>query len=133
MTQRHLLRMRVAWQTDRLAACDRFYAEALGLPVLARFDEHAGYDGLVLGLPGSEAQLELTAHRDGSPASPSAPDDLLVLYLVDRAVALAARDRCLAAGGVAVEPDNPYWDGRAVLVCDPDGRRVVLDWGLAED
>jgi catechol 2,3-dioxygenase-like lactoylglutathione lyase family enzyme len=128
-----LLRVRVAWQTDRLQECARFYGEALGLVELVRFDGHAGYDGVVFGLPGSAAQLELTMHRDGSPAAASSPDDLLVLYLDSRAAADAALARCLAAGVERVEPENPYWDGRAVVVLDPDGRRVVLDWGLAED
>ena len=27
----------------------------------------------------------------------------------------------------------PYWDGRSITIPDPDGWRVVLDWGLAED
>lgn len=128
-----LLRMRVAWQTERLEECARFYGEALGLTRLARFDDHAGYDGVIFGVPGSEAQLELTAHRSGSPASPSAADDLLVLYLGSRTAAAEALARCLAAGAAQEEPENPYWDGRAVVVRDPDGRRVVLDWGLAED
>ena len=128
-----LLRVRLAWQTDRLEECARFYGETLGLVELARFEGHAGYDGVVFGLPGSQAQLELTTHRLGSPASPSADDDLLVLYLADREAATEALARCLAAGAEQVEPDNPWWDGRAVVVRDPDGRCVVLDWGLAED
>ncbi len=133
MSSLPLLRMRIAWQTDRLEECASFYGEALGLVQLARFHDHAGYDGVVFGVPGSEAQLELTAHRSGSAASPSASDDLLVLYLGGRAAAEAALVRCLAAGAAQEEPENPYWDGRAVVVRDPDGRRVVLDWGLAED
>ena len=31
-----------------------------------------------------------------------------------------------------VEPENPYWDGRSITLADPDGWRVVLDWGFAE-
>ncbi len=122
---------RTAWQTDRLEACVRFYHELVGLPVLGRFDDHAGYDGVILGLPDSRAQLELTTHRLGSPASPSAPDDLLVLYLDDRAVVQEIARRYVEAGGDVVDPENPYWDGRALVLADPDGRRLVLDWGLA--
>lgn len=128
-----ILRVRVAFQTDRLDACAAFYRDLLGLPVLGRFDDHAGYDGLIFGLPGGEAQLELTAHRSGSPASKPAPDDLLVLYLAARAAVEAIVGRCLAAGVESVSPDNPYWDGRALVVPDPDGRLVVLDWGLEDD
>ena len=38
-----------------------------------------------------------------------------------------------ALGYPSVEPENPYWDGRSITIADPDGWRVVLDWGLAED
>jgi catechol 2,3-dioxygenase-like lactoylglutathione lyase family enzyme len=128
-----IVRSRTAWQTDRLDECVRFYHELVGLPVLGRFQDHAGYDGVILGLPDSRAQLELTAHRLGSPASPSAPDDLLVLYLDGRAAVEAIVVRCVDAGVRVVDPENPYWDGRALVLADPDGRRLVLDWGLAED
>jgi catechol 2,3-dioxygenase-like lactoylglutathione lyase family enzyme len=127
-----IVRSRTAWQTDRLDECVRFYHELVGLPVLGRFEDHAGYDGAILGLPDSRAQLELTTHRLGSPASPSAPDDLLVLYLDDRAAAEGIADRCRAVGVDEIDPENPYWDGRAALLRDPDGRTLVLDWGLAE-
>lgn len=124
--------MRVAWQTDRLAECARFYGELLGLVTLGRFDDHAGYDGILFGLPGSDVQLELTSHRAGSPAAPSAGDDLLVLYLEAQEAATAVARRCAEAGVDPVAPENPYWDGRAIVVPDPDGRLVVLDWGLGE-
>lgn len=127
-----IVRSRTAWQTERLEECVRFYHELVGLPILGRFEDHAGYDGVILGLPDSRAQLELTTHRLGSPASPSAPDDLLVLYLDDRGAAEAIALRCRDAGLEEVAPDNPYWDGRAALLRDPDGRTLVLDWGLAD-
>lgn len=127
-----IVRSRTAWQTERLEECVRFYHELVGLPVLGRFEDHAGYDGVILGLPDSRAQLELTTHRRGSPASPSAPDDLLVLYLDDRGAADAIALRCRDAGLEEVLPDNPYWEGRAALLRDPDGRTLVLDWGLAD-
>ena len=44
--------VRVARPTDRLAEVEEFYAQVLGLPVLYRFENHAGYDGVMLGLPG---------------------------------------------------------------------------------
>ncbi len=128
-----IARVRVARQTDRLGECERFYHDLVGLPVLARFADHAGYDGVILGLPDSAAQLELTHHHDGSPALPAAPDDLLVLYLDAQVDVEEIAGRCAAAGVDAVEPENPYWDGRAVVLADPDGRLLVLDWGLAED
>ncbi|MFW5692189.1 MAG: VOC family protein, partial [Chloroflexota bacterium] len=44
-------RVRVARPTDQLAAVVAFYRDGLGLPVIAHFDDHAGYDGVILGMP----------------------------------------------------------------------------------
>lgn len=126
-----VVRVRVARPTDRLEEVVRFYRDGLGLPELGRFQGHSGYDGVLLGLPGSEYHLELTSHVDGSPCPAPSADNLLVLYLDGRQAALAATARLEGMGYPAVEPDNPYWDGRSITVADPDGWRIVLDWGLA--
>jgi hypothetical protein len=46
--------VRVARATNRLAEVVQFYTAELGLPELDRFSGHAGYDGVMLGLPGPE-------------------------------------------------------------------------------
>ncbi|MBA8815852.1 putative glyoxalase superfamily protein PhnB [Microbacterium halimionae] len=52
-------------------------------------------------------------------------EDLLVLYLAEPIDdALVARIE--AAGGVAVDARNPYWNENGVTVEDPDGYRLVL-------
>ncbi|MEL6152294.1 MAG: VOC family protein, partial [Chloroflexota bacterium] len=61
--------VRVARQTDQLDAVKRFYCEGLGLPVLSEFVGHAGYDGLIVGLPGRDYHLEFVQHEDGSPGA----------------------------------------------------------------
>jgi catechol 2,3-dioxygenase-like lactoylglutathione lyase family enzyme len=118
--------VRLARPTDRLAECVRFYRDALGLVELGGFTGHAGYDGVMLGLPDGSVHLELTSHVDGSPCRAPSPDNLLVLYLPDRSTVDAVAARLAAAGHHAVEPENPYWLTRAVTVEDPDGWRVVL-------
>jgi GNAT superfamily N-acetyltransferase len=118
--------VRVARPTDRLAEVVRFYADDLGLPVLDRFTGHAGYDGVMVGLPGTAHHLEFTSHVDGSPGPAPTPENLLVLYLGDRA-ALDAVVARLTTHHPAVTLDNPYWAQQgAVAVADPDGWRVVL-------
>ncbi len=117
--------VRVARQTDRLAACERFYVDGVGLPVASRFAGHAGYDGLILGVPGHAFELELTSHAAGSPARAPGPDDLVVLYLDDDAAVDAAAARLVALGHGSVPPENPWWRVD-VTVEDPDGFRVVL-------
>lgn len=123
----------MARPTDRLEDVLVFYRDGLGLQELGRFEGHAGYDGVLLGLPGSDYHLEFTSHADGSPGPAPSPDNLLVLYVESEQIAELAAGRLADLGYPDVEPENPYWDGRSVTIADPDGWRVVLDWGLAED
>jgi catechol 2,3-dioxygenase-like lactoylglutathione lyase family enzyme len=126
-------RVRWARPTDRLEEVVAFYTDGLGLQELGRFEGHAGYDGVLVGLPGSDYHLEFTHHADGSPGPAPSDDNLLVLYLESKREAELVAARLAALGHPEVEPENPYWDGRSVTIADPDGWRVVLDWGLAED
>ena len=128
-----VLRVRWARPTDRLDEVVAFYTDGLGLQELGRFEGHARYDGVLLGLPGSDYHLEFTSHADGSPGPAPSADNLLVLYLESKREAEVVAARLDALGYPAVEPENPYWDGRSITIADPDGWRVVLDWGLAED
>ena len=128
-----VLRVRWARPTDRLEEVVAFYTDGLGLQQLARFEGHAGYDGVLVGLPGSDYHLEFTYHVDGSPGPAPSEDNLLVLYLESKREAELVAARLDALGYPAVEPENPYWDGRSITVADPDGWRVVLDWGLEEN
>jgi hypothetical protein len=76
--------VRVARPTDRLEEVVAFYRDGLGLPVIDSFEGHAGYSGVMLGLPGASYYLEFTHHEAGS-ACPAPPkDNLLVLYLFER-------------------------------------------------
>jgi catechol 2,3-dioxygenase-like lactoylglutathione lyase family enzyme len=59
--------VRIARPTDQLDEVVRFYREGLGLPELDRFAGHAGYRGVLLGLPGTWYHLEFTQHDYGSP------------------------------------------------------------------
>ncbi len=87
-------RIRVARPTDRLDEVVRFYTEGLDLKEIGSFEGHAGYDGVLIGLPGSEYQLEFTTHAEGSPGAEPSRDNLLVFYVGDEA---GDRDRCPAA------------------------------------
>jgi ribosomal protein S18 acetylase RimI-like enzyme len=118
--------VRIARPTDKLDEVVRFYAADLGLPELERFSGHAGYEGVMLGLPGTDHHLEFTAHVDGTPGPAPTRENLLVLYC-DEPAALAATVARLRARHRSVPLDNPYWAGvGAVAFADPDGWRVVL-------
>jgi hypothetical protein len=75
--------VRIARPTGRLDDVVRFYRDGLGLPELDRFAGHAGYRGVMLGLPGLRHHLEFTQHDHGSPGPSPSRDNLLVLYFGD--------------------------------------------------
>jgi catechol 2,3-dioxygenase-like lactoylglutathione lyase family enzyme len=118
--------VRIARPTDRLEEVVAFYRDALGLPQLGSFSGHAGYDGVMLGLPGRDYHLEFTRHAGGSPCPAPSRDNLLVLYVEDRAALERVAARLAGRGHLPVEPENPYWAARGLTFEDPDGWRVVL-------
>ena len=104
----------------------RFYGTGLGLVELYRFQDHAGYDGVMLGLPGTSYHLEFTEHPaiDGSVTT---KEHLLVLYVGTESALAPIVARFAAHGTHPVESENPYWTTvGAVTFADPDGWRVVL-------
>lgn len=118
--------LRIARPTDNLDALLPFYRDGLGLSVLARFENHDGFDGVVLGAPGAPYHLEFTrAHGHAAGRAPS-PDNLLVLYEPDRQAWTASVERMRAASFAPVPAFNPWWDKQGATFEDPDGWRVVL-------
>ena len=119
--------VRIARPTDRLAEVERFYSAILGLPVIYRFEGHAGYDGVMLGLPGTDYHLEFTSHVDGSPCPAPTSENLLVLYFHGDAQMYDVVERLAASGHEPVPAENPYWAGVGALAFeDPDGWTVML-------
>ena len=123
--------LRVARPTDDLEPLIRFYGEGLGLEILFSFRDHDGFDGVMLGFPGAPWHLEFTRRAGHAAGRAPTEDNLLVLYLPDRADWERVVRRMDEAGHLAVRSLNPYWDERGVTFEDPDGYRVVLqnaDW-----
>ena len=118
--------LRVARPTDRLRDVVRFYVVGLGLDELGSFDDHDGFDGVMVGVAGAPYHLELTHQRGHVVGSAPTQDNLLVFYLPDTGHWQAAVDRMVAAGYLPVPSLNPYWDRKGRTFEDPDGYRVVL-------
>jgi ribosomal protein S18 acetylase RimI-like enzyme len=119
--------IRIARPTDRLDEVARFYRDGLGLPELDRFAGHAGYSGVILGLPGPDHHLEFTHYEHGSPCPAPTRDNLLVLYLDGPADVERTGAGLAALGYPPVDAENPFWTAHgAVTIEDPDGWRVVL-------
>ncbi len=94
--------------------------------VLARFEDHEGFDGVILGLTSGAYHFEFTRRRGHSAGRAPTADNLCVLYLPDRAAWSAAVERMRTAGFAPVASVNPYWDRQGCSFEDPDGYRVVL-------
>ena len=119
-------RLRIARPTDQLEAVTRFYRDGLGLPVIGQFEDHDGYDGVMLGLPDVGVHLEFTRHRLGSPGAAPSQDNLLVLYAQGGSDLKRFEDSFARIGALPVKPENPYWQGKSLTFQDPDGWRVVI-------
>lgn len=112
-----------------------FYRDDLGLPVLADWRGHAGYDGVVFGLPGAPVQMEITQHGVQPRIPEPNPENQLVLYLKGAEARDVVVRRMEERGHRPVAAANPYWPERgAVLFEDPDGWLVVLaPWVFGTD
>ena len=119
-------KLRVARPTDRLEEVVRFYTEGLGLTVLESFEDHEGFDGVMLGIAGAAYHLEFTRRHGHLAGRAPTEDNLLVFYLEEPQAWQAAVDRMMAAGYETVRAYNPYWERHGLTYEDPDGYRVVL-------
>ena len=53
-------RLRIARPVTDIERSTDMYCRGLGLRVLGRFEDHEGFDGVMLGTPGADYQFELT-------------------------------------------------------------------------
>jgi catechol 2,3-dioxygenase-like lactoylglutathione lyase family enzyme len=118
--------IRHARPTDQLEQVVEFYTNGLGLQILDQFENHEGFDGIMVGIPGEPYHFEFTQQRGHGVGRAPTQDNLIVFYLPDRQEWQGAVDRMKAIGHEPVQSYNPYWDESGVTFEDPDGYRVVL-------
>lgn len=118
--------LRVARPTDDLEALLPFYEQGLGFTILYRFEDHDGFDGVMLGHARAPYHFEFTRARGHAAGRAPTSDNLLVFYFPDDAAWKEAVARMRDAGFAAVPAFNPYWDRDGLTFEDPDGYRVVL-------
>jgi catechol 2,3-dioxygenase-like lactoylglutathione lyase family enzyme len=118
--------MRIARPTDDLRRLLPFYRDGLGLAVLYEFKDHAGFDGIMLGLEGAPYHLEFTKKHGHQAGRAPTADNLLVFYHPDEADWCDAVRRMQQAGFAPVRAFNPYWDQDGLTFKDPDDYRIVL-------
>jgi catechol 2,3-dioxygenase-like lactoylglutathione lyase family enzyme len=118
--------LRIARPVSDLARTEQLYRRGLELTLLDRFENHQGFDGVMLGAVGAGYHFEFTMCRTHRIAPTPTSEDLVVFYLPEYA---AWRDACAkmaAAGFKRVTAFNPYWDEFGCTFADPDGYRIVL-------
>jgi catechol 2,3-dioxygenase-like lactoylglutathione lyase family enzyme len=119
--------IRIARPVTDLDRSVGMYVLGLGLNELARFDDHAGFDGVMLGRPGMSFHFEFTRSKHAPMAPSPTREDLLVIYLPNHDEWAEACDRMVDAGFAEAPSFNPYWEQRGRTFVDPDGYRVVLE------
>ncbi len=121
-----MVTLRVARPTDDLEGLLRFYCNGLGLEILGRFEDHAGFDGIILGQDACPYHLEFTRRRGHAVGRAPTDEHLLVFYRPDADDWRLAVEKMRAAGFEPVTASNPYWDRDGLTFEDPDGYRMVL-------
>ena len=119
-------RIRIARPTDNLREIVEMYTRGLGFDVIGQFEDHDGFDGMMVGHREHLYHLEFTHHRGTLVGGAPTQDNLLVFYIPDHR---EWEDACTAAeqaGFKRVTAYNPYWDVGGTTFEDLDGYRVVL-------
>ena len=131
MADLHINKLRLARPTNQLARIVEMYCKGLALEILDRFENHDGFDGVMVGNIGSPYHFEFTEESGvRAPRCPS-KEILIVLYAPKVEDWKNTFQRMKDAGFVIVQSHNPYWDRNGQTFEDLDGYRVVLsnqDW-----
>ena len=118
--------LRIARPVRDLAKAADMYSRGLGLRIVGSFENHDGFDGVMLGTPDSGYHFEFTYCRTHPIEPTPTPEDLAVLYVPGVAEWQAICTSVLAVGFKQVASFNPYWEVRGKTFEDADGYRIVL-------
>jgi hypothetical protein len=123
--------LRIARPTDNIRPIAQMYQQGLGFELLGQFEDHQGFDGVIIGHPTHHYHLEFTHHRGTRVGRAPTEDNLLVFYIPNAEEWQWQCGQMEQAGFVKVASYNPYWDQTGSTFEDADGYRVVLakrDW-----
>lgn len=121
------LHLRIARPVSDLARACTMYCHGLGLSVIGSFEDHEGFDGVMVGQVGAGYHFEFTYCRAHPVVPAPTPEDLFVFYIALSAAWQKACARMHGAGFTEVGSFNPYWNRRGKTFADPDGYRIVLE------
>jgi catechol 2,3-dioxygenase-like lactoylglutathione lyase family enzyme len=118
--------MRIARPVSALERSVAMYRSGLALRELGRFEDHDGFDGVMLGAPELPYHFEFTHCRTHPVVPAPTPEDLIVFYVPEPTEWQRVCAAMLAAGFMEVFAFNPYWRRHGRTFEDPDRYRVVL-------
>jgi hypothetical protein len=123
--------LRIARPTDNIQLIAQMYQQGLGFELLGQFEDHQGFDGIIIGHPEHGYHLEFTHHRGTRVGRAPTQDNLMVFYIPNAEEWRQQGEQMEKAGFAKVASPNPYWDQTGSTFEDADGYRVVLarrDW-----
>lgn len=94
------------------------------LCVRGSFEDHDGFDGVMLGWDNADWHLEFSYWRHHRVTPCPTQEDLLVLYVDEQLQCF--QDKMLQAGFISCDSFNPWWDAHGVTFRDFDGYGIVL-------
>ena len=118
--------LRIARPVSDLRRSVDMYCRGLGLRVVDSFEDHEGFDGVMLGFEGAVYHFEFTYCRAHPVAPAPTAEDLVVLYIPDAGQWQRLCAGMSAAGFQNVTTFNPFWESRGRTFQDHDGYRTVL-------
>ncbi len=124
-------KLRIARPSSDLNRVRDFYCSALGLEELGSFENHEGFDGIMLGFENYPFHLEFTIHKQDKVKPMPTNEDLLVFYIPDEQEWKKTLNKLESKGYHSIKSHNPYWDKNGKTFIDHDNYRVVLqnsDW-----
>jgi hypothetical protein len=118
--------LRIAHPVTNLEQSTTMYCNGLDLEIIGSFEDHLGFDGVILGKNGLPYHFEMTYCKN-HPIIPSpTKEDLIVLYIPDLTEWQYRCKLLLESGFTLVESFNPYWAQHGKTFQDNDGYRIVL-------
>lgn len=119
------MHLRIARHTDQLEQLTKFYCELLQLELLGSFKDHDNYDGVFIGMSGSNWHIEFT-QSNKSPEHSFDEDDILVFYPLNNKDYQKILNKITQLDIPIETSANPYWNRHGVQISDPDGYKIII-------
>ena len=115
------MKIRIARPSTNLEKVKNFYCEILGFKLLGSFENHEGFDGIMIGHPKSNYHLEFTYNKFHQIQLQTTEEDHLVFYISNKSDWVKLTNQIESKGISPIGSSYPYWDRNGKTYKDPDG------------